>query len=108
MQKDYEFVPVSVDSLEWTNHWLHDRRCDLLGVFLATSEGVRPRVKIVAIESKAISDADIVPLSENSEPLKKAVLQVVDTLSALEEVLCQDVGTSLMADLKLSALIEHL
>lgn len=105
---EYYFVPISVDSLEWTSHWLRDQRCDLLGAFLATQDLVIPRVRIVAIESKTAAESDILTLSPTVEPFRKALSQIVATLDALEEVLCQDVGTSLMADLKLSALIEHL
>src|SRR5262245_1779512 len=108
MPSDYYFVPVSVDSLEWTSHWLRNRRCDILGVFLSTKEGVVPRVRIVAVESKADSATHELTVSADAEPFRKAVTQVVATLDALEEVLCQDVATSLIADLKLSALIEHL
>jgi len=105
---DYYFVPISVDSLEWTSHWLRDRRCDLLGVFLGTKENVHPKVRIVAVESKAATSSELIPVSVDAEPFRKAVSQVVATLDALEEVFCQDIATSLVADLKLSALIEHL
>ncbi len=108
MPQGYRFVPVSVDSLEWTAHWLKDSRCDLLGVFLADQPTTMPAVRIVAIESKAVTTPDPIELSPETEPFRKGVSQVVATLDALEEVLCQDRATSLVADLKLSAFIEHL
>jgi S-DNA-T family DNA segregation ATPase FtsK/SpoIIIE len=108
MADGYFCVPVSVDALEWTEHWLGRQRCDLLVVFLAQRPNTLPRVRFVAVESKTIADSEPIGLSVETEPFKKAVAQVVDTLDALSGAICHDAATSLIADLKLSALIEHL
>ena len=108
MANGYLCVPVSVDALEWTEHWLGRQRCDLLVVYLAQRPNTTPRVRFVAVESKTVADSEPIGVSAESEPFKKAVAQVIDTLDALSSAICHDAATSLIADLKLSALIEHL
>ncbi len=108
MSDGYLCVPVSIDALEWTEHWLGRQRCDLLAVFLAQRPNTTPRVRFVAVESKTIAGSDPISVSADTEPFKKALAQVVDTLDALSAAICHDAATSLLADLKLSALIEHL
>jgi hypothetical protein len=101
-------VTLSVDALEWTAHWLGQRRCDLLSVFIATDSAARPQVRIVAVESKGSTEIEPVAVRATAAPLNEAVEQVVATLDALEDVLSLDSEASLFADLKLSAFVEHL
>lgn len=108
MASRYFSVTVSVDSLEWTGHWLASRRCDLLSVHLAPDPAARPRIKLVAIESKARTTEEPIPFKPEAAPFDEAIDQVVATLDALEEILAPDADASLVADLKLTALFEHL
>lgn len=108
MPDGYLSLHISVDALEWTAHWLGRRRCDLLSVSLAEGSDVTPRVRIVAVESKGRSDTELIEPRLNASPFDEAVTQVTATLDALDEVLCPDAQASVVADLKLSALVEHL
>ena len=104
----YFTVTVSIDSLEWTDHWLPERRCDLLAAHISPDPAITPRLRLTAIESKARSLDEPIEVSEKKEPFADAIDQVVTTLDALEEILFPEQGASLMADLKLTAVFEHL
>lgn len=108
LQSGYLAISLSVDSLEWTKHWLEGTRCDLLFVFIAASESATPRVRIVAVESK--TKAGDVPLDARltAGPFREAVDQVVATLDALEEIINPEAAASLLSDVKLAVFFEHL
>src|SRR5882724_9683226 len=99
MSGDYFVVNVSVDSLGWTNHWLKDKRCDLLAVAVARRPEVTPRVRITAVESKSNTGEEPMPLSADQPPFTEAIEQVVATLEALSAFLDPQAGQTLIADL---------
>ena len=106
---NYLSVNISVDALEWTEHWLSEKqRCDVLNVSVACNEKTSPKIKILAIESKARSEVEPFPLTLEAEPFKKGIPQVVSTLEALDEILCEGEGTDVLSDLKQGAFVEHL
>ena len=105
---DYFCVTLSVDALEWTRHWLGDRRCDLLAIAISPDPERSPRVRILAIESKARTTTGPFEIDHNKAPFADACEQVTATLDALEEILCPDASSSFFSDLKLAAFFEHL
>jgi FtsK/SpoIIIE family len=106
---DYLSVSISVDALEWTEHWLtKQQRCDVLSISIACNERVNPKIKLLAIESKARSEVEPFPLTVEAEPFKKGIPQVISTLEALQEILCEGEGTDVLSDLKQGAFVEHL
>ena len=97
-----------MDSLGWTKHWLNRRRCDLLTVFLATNPKVRPRMRIIAVESKSKTGDIPITLNPKIPPFDEGIEQVVETLDALRDMLVVDTSNTIISDLKLSTLFEHL
>jgi hypothetical protein len=104
----YLTVSLSVDALEWTGHWLGDRRCDLIAVSVARSDDVSPKVRMTAIESKARSDSEPIDVTLDAEPFKDGAEQVAATLDAMNEILCPEAAADVISDLKQSAFLEHL
>lgn len=104
----YLTVSLSVDALEWTSHWLGNRRCDLISVSVARSDDVSPKIRMIAVESKARSEPDPFDVSLEEEPFKEGAEQVVATLDALNEILCPEAAVDVISDLKQSAFLEHL
>jgi hypothetical protein len=99
---------LSVDALEWTKHWLGDRRCDLLQVSIARSSDVSPRIVVTALESKARGGNQEIRLSPTEEIFSDATVQLKQTLEALDEILLPETGETFLADLKQGAFVEHL
>lgn len=99
---------LPVDDLEWTKHWLGRLRCDEIIVFIARNENVNPRIRIRAVESKAVRKTDPVVMSATTEPFAEGVEQVTATLDALWHIISTNGGNALVEDLRFTSFIEHL
>lgn len=104
----YATFVLAVDDLEWTKPWLGRLRCDQLVVRVAARDGVRPRIRLSAVESKTTTSIDPVALSPNSDPFAEGVDQAVATLEALGAVSSPAGPDPLVEDLRFAAFIEHL
>ncbi len=106
--EDYFICTLSVDALEWTRHWLGNRRCDLIAVGVAKRPEIGIKVRLVAVESKARSGSDEIAVSPKEPAFEEAIAQITLTLEALNAVVRLGEDDLLLADLKQSAFVEHL
>jgi hypothetical protein len=104
----YMAFVLTVDDLEWTKHWLGRLRCDEIIVFIARNENVSPRIRIRAVESKAVRKTDPVSISATTEPFAEGVEQVTATLDALWQIISPSSSNALVEDLRFTSFIEHL
>lgn len=106
--ESYMAFVLTVDDLEWTKHWLGRLRCDEIIVFIARNENVTPKIRIRAVESKAVRKTDPVSISATTEPFAEGVEQVTATLDALWHIIAPNSGNALVEDLRFTSFIEHL
>ena len=104
----YATFVLSVDDLDWTRHWLGDRRCDIIIVSIAKSSNLNPRFRIIALESKGLSETDPIELSTEVQPFKKGTRQVTETLDELWELANPDGNQELVEDLRYASFVEQL
>jgi len=106
--ESYLAFVLPVDDLEWTKHWLGRLRCDEIIVFIARNENVSPRIRIRAVESKAVRKTDPVSMSPTTDPFAEGVGQVTATLDALWHIISPNSSNALVEDLRFTSFIEHL
>lgn len=107
MSDDFRTFVLSVDDLEWTKHWLGNKRCDQLLLRFATRPDLSPQFHIRAVESKATSSSAEVVASDEKDPLAEAATQVEETIAALLEIMDPAAADFLVEDLRFATFVEH-
>lgn len=105
---DYADYVLSVDDLEWTKHWLGQKRCDQIHVRIALSDDAAPAMRIRAVESKASGSTRELQVTEDEAPFDEAIEQIVQTLEALLAIADPESGGSVVEDLRFAGFVEHL
>ena len=104
----YRVFSIAMDELQWTRHWLKDKRCDQLLVFISASDEVQPRLHIRAVESKTTDSTEPLSVSPEVEPFREGISQVTATLECLSALLRPVGKDSFVEDMQFSTFIEHL